>query len=59
MTKKDIDKFKEKHGKDFFSKIGKKGAETFWSRYYILPVELTRFAIYRKDNNQFVNYFGG
>ena len=59
MTKKDVNSFLAKHGKDYFSKIGKIGAKSFWSKYYILPIENTKFGIFKKSDNSFVNYFGG
>ena len=48
----------ERYGKDYFSRLGKKGAKVFYERYFLYPIELNKFGIFRKDNNQFVNYLG-
>ena len=59
MTKKGVKSFLNKHGSDYFSRIGKLGAKRFWEKYYIMPIELSKWGLYRRDNNEFVNYFYG
>lgn len=48
----------KKYGKDYFSRLGKRGAKRFYQLYYLMPVDLNRFAIMRKEDNSFVNYLG-
>jgi len=48
----------KKYGKNYFSELGKKGAKVFYSRYYLKPIGTSKFGIFRRDNNQFVNYLG-
>lgn len=48
----------KKYGKDYFSRLGQKGAKRFYQLYYLMPVDLNRFAIMRKEDNTFVNYLG-
>ena len=50
---------KRLYGPDYFSCLGRKGAQTFWNRYYIKPAGTSRFAIFRKSDNRFVNWFAG
>jgi hypothetical protein len=47
-----------RYGKDYFSKLGKKGSNKFYQIYYLVPCELNKFAIMRKSDNSFVNYLG-
>lgn len=59
MNKKGVETQKQKYGQDHFKQIGRKGAQTFWSKYYIKPAGTSRFAIFRRSDDTFVNWFAG
>lgn len=58
MNQKAVATCKAKYGNNYFSELGKKGAKAFYSRYYLIPVQLNRFAIMKKSDNSFVAYLG-
>jgi len=47
-----------RHGKEHMSRIGKKGAETTWTRYKISPVGLTSYAMVEVETNRIVAVIG-
>ncbi|HMV28540.1 MAG TPA: hypothetical protein PKE23_04090 [Anaerolineales bacterium] len=48
-----------KHGKDHFSKIGKRGAATFWKRYKFEPTGLNDFAIVKRETREVIAFLSG
>ena len=38
-----------KYGKKHMRKIGKRGAEVFWSKYHLVPVGTANFAIVNRE----------
>lgn len=45
----------EVYGKEYYSELGRRGAAAFWEKYYLVPVNLTQFAIVRKIDNRVVS----
>jgi len=58
MNAKGVLTCKQKYGTNYFSQLGKKGARKFYQLYYLRPIELSKFGIFRKSDNSFVNYLG-
>lgn len=48
-----------KHGKKHFSRIGKRGAQTFHKLYRLDPYGIGDFAIVDRQTNQIVGYLSG
>jgi hypothetical protein len=58
-NQKSAQTLKERYGLNYFSEIGKKGAEVFHKRYKIVPIGTSQYGIINRTDNSFVNYFGG
>jgi len=39
-----------KHGREHMSKIGKLGAATLWQRYRLIPWQLSKFMLVKREN---------
>lgn len=39
-----------KHGREHMAKIGKLGAATLWQRYQLIPWQLTKFKLVKREN---------
>jgi hypothetical protein len=48
----------EKHGRDHMSRIGKAGAASTWSRYYLAPVNMTEYAMTERATGRIVRIIG-
>jgi hypothetical protein len=55
---KQSEALKNKYGQNYFSELGKLGAKKFYQLYYLAPIQLTKFGIFRKNDNSFVNFLG-
>lgn len=42
----------EKHGRAHMAKIGKAGAATTWTRYYLAPIGQTEYALIERATNK-------
>jgi len=49
----------ERRGREYFSTIGKRGADAFHKRYRLEPVYQNDFAIVRRETGEIVNYLSG
>lgn len=49
----------ERHGRDFMSKIGRRGAEKFWEKYTLQPFGTSDFVIVRRSDNAVVGTMSG
>ena len=47
----------KKYGKGHMSKIGKRGSDTTWDRYKMVPYKLNEFAMVEKRTNIIVAIF--
>lgn len=47
----------KKHGKDYMSEIGARGAKSTWDKYSMQPIGLNQFAMVNKTTNQIVAIF--
>ena len=45
-----------KYGKEHMAEIGRKGAETTWTRYTLQPIGVNQFAMVNKETNQIVAF---
>lgn len=41
-----------KHGRSHMARIGKAGAATTWTRYYLAPIGLTEYALVERATNK-------
>lgn len=39
-----------KHGREHMAKIGKLGAAVLWQRYQLIPWQLTKFKLVKREN---------
>lgn len=46
----------KKHGRGYMSQIGLKGAQAFWKKYVLKPVNLAHFAIVNRQTNEIVGF---
>lgn len=49
----------QKYGRNYMSRIGKRGAETFWRLYKLTPVGLSYFAIVRREDGIVIGFTNG
>lgn len=47
----------KKYGKDHMADIGQKGAEATWTRYKMLPVNTSQYAMVEIETNRIVAIF--
>jgi hypothetical protein len=59
MNKQAVETTKKRYGENYFKILGKKGAQKFWQKYFLLPIGTSRFGIYQKSDFKFINFFGG
>lgn len=43
-----------RHGKEHMAAIGRKGAESTWKQYYLLPVELANYAMINRETGEVI-----
>lgn len=41
-----------KHGRQHMAAIGRRGAETLWRRYSLLPYQLSKYALVDRESGQ-------
>lgn len=46
-----------KYGSGYMSRIGKRGAKSFWKKYKILPYKTSNYAIVDRETNTAKNFF--
>jgi hypothetical protein len=42
----------EKHGREYMSEIGKRGAATLWRRYHLRPVDVSGWALVDRETGK-------
>jgi general stress protein YciG len=44
----------QKHGREHFQQIGKRGAATTWTRYFLAPIGQTEYAMVERSTNKII-----
>lgn len=44
----------KKYGREYMQAIGRKGAQAFWAKYKLVPIQANNFAIVNKETNEIV-----
>ena len=47
----------QKYGRSYMREIGRKGAETFWRRYRVLPVGVSQYGLVEKDSGKLLTIY--
>jgi general stress protein YciG len=48
----------ERHGREHYRRIGKRGADVTWTRYQLSPVGLTEYALVERATGKIVKVIG-